>query len=86
VAGTGFATLAATLPSINAVAVAGVVLLLGVDRFMNEAGAVTSLIGNGVATIAIAKCDGALNREQRSPGGFIAMAMPNQLNARRRDR
>ena len=40
----------------------GLVLLLGVDRFMNEARAVTNLIGNGVATIAIAKWDGALDQ------------------------
>ena len=43
------------------VPVTGLVLLLGVDRFMNEARAVTNLIGNGVATIAIAKWDGALD-------------------------
>ena len=40
----------------------GLVLLLGVDRFMNEARAVTNLIGNGIATIAIAKWDGALDQ------------------------
>ncbi|GHH55077.1 C4-dicarboxylate transporter DctA [[Pseudomonas] boreopolis] len=55
VAGAGFVTLAATLSSIHTVPVAGLVLLLGVDRFMNEARAVTNLIGNSVATIAIAK-------------------------------
>jgi aerobic C4-dicarboxylate transport protein len=64
VAGAGFVTLAATLSSIHTVPVAGLVLLLGVDRFMNEARAVTNLIGNGVAVIAIAKSDGAFNREQ----------------------
>ena len=58
-AGAGFVTLAATLSSIHAVPVAGLVLLLGVDRFMNEARAVTNLIGNAVATIAVAKWDGA---------------------------
>ena len=46
VAGAGFVTLAATLSSIHTVPVAGLVLLLGVDRFMNEARAVTNLIGN----------------------------------------
>jgi aerobic C4-dicarboxylate transport protein len=64
VAGAGFVTLAATLSSIHTVPVAGLVLLLGVDRFMNEARAVTNLIGNGVATIAIAKWDGAFNWKQ----------------------
>jgi aerobic C4-dicarboxylate transport protein len=62
VAGAGFVTLAATLSSIGTVPVTGLVLLLGVDRFMNEARAVTNLIGNGIATIAIAKWDGALNQ------------------------
>ncbi len=61
VAGAGFVTLAATLSSIHTVPVAGLVLLLGVDRFMNEARAVTNLIGNGVATIAIAKWDNAFD-------------------------
>jgi aerobic C4-dicarboxylate transport protein len=64
VAGAGFVTLAATLSSIHTVPVAGLVLLLGVDRFMNEARAVTNLIGNGVATIAVAKWDGAFDRQQ----------------------
>jgi aerobic C4-dicarboxylate transport protein len=64
VAGAGFVTLAATLSSINTVPVAGLVLLLGVDRFMNEARAVTNLIGNGVATIAIARWDGAFDQSK----------------------
>jgi aerobic C4-dicarboxylate transport protein len=64
VAGAGFVTLAATLSSIHTVPVAGLVLLLGVDRFMNEARAVTNLIGNGIATIAIAKWDGAFDQKQ----------------------
>jgi aerobic C4-dicarboxylate transport protein len=64
VAGAGFVTLAATLSSFHTVPVAGLVLLLGVDRFMNEARAVTNLIGNGVATIAVAKWDGAFDRQQ----------------------
>jgi aerobic C4-dicarboxylate transport protein len=41
--------------------VAGLVLLLGVDRFLNEARAVTNLIGNGVATIVVARWEGALD-------------------------
>ncbi|NLS20692.1 C4-dicarboxylate transporter DctA [Rhizobium sp. P40RR-XXII] len=63
VAGAGFVTLAATLSSFHAIPVAGLVLLLGVDRFMNEARAVVNLIGNGIATIAIAKWEGALDQE-----------------------
>ncbi|KAB1069886.1 C4-dicarboxylate transporter DctA [Methylobacterium planeticum] len=62
VAGAGFVTLAATLSSIHTVPVAGLVLLLGVDRFMNEARAVTNLIGNAVATIAVARWEGAFDR------------------------
>jgi DAACS family dicarboxylate/amino acid:cation (Na+ or H+) symporter/aerobic C4-dicarboxylate transport protein len=61
VAGAGFVTLAATLASLHKIPVAGLVLLLGVDRFINEARAVTNLIGNGVATIAIARWDRALD-------------------------
>ncbi len=63
VAGGRFVTLAATLSTFPDIPAAGLVLLLGVDRFMNEARAVTSLIGNGVATIAIAKWEGALDAE-----------------------
>jgi aerobic C4-dicarboxylate transport protein len=62
VAGAGFVTLAATLSSVGTIPVSGLVLLLGVDRFMNEARAVTNLIGNGIATVAIAKWDGALDQ------------------------
>jgi len=61
VAGGGFVTLAATLASLHKIPVAGLVLLLGVDRFINEARAVTNLIGNGVATLAIARWDKALD-------------------------
>ena len=61
VAGAGFVTLAATLASLHKIPVSGLVLLLGVDRFINEARAVTNLIGNGVATLAIARWDQALD-------------------------
>jgi len=64
VAGGGFVTLAATLASLHQIPVAGLVLLLGVDRFINEARAVTNLIGNGVATLVIARWDGALDRQR----------------------
>ncbi len=64
VAGAGFVTLSATLSAIPAIPVAGIVLILGVDRFLNEARAVTNLIGNGVATLAIARWDGALDVAQ----------------------
>jgi len=64
VAGAGFVALAATLASMHKIPVSGLVLLVGVDRFLNEARAVTNLIGNGVATIAIARWEGALDRKQ----------------------
>ena len=55
VTGSGFITLAATLASMGNIPVAGMVLLLGVDRFMSEARAITNTIGNAVGTMAIAK-------------------------------
>lgn len=55
VTGGGFIVLAATLSSIDKLPVAGIALLLGVDRFMSEARAITNLIGNTVATLVIAK-------------------------------
>jgi len=61
VTGSGFITLAATLSAFPAIPVAGLTLLLGVDRFMSEARAITNLIGNAVATMVIAKWDGALD-------------------------
>lgn len=62
VTGAGFITLAATLMVVPSVPVAGLALILGVDRFMSEARAVTNIIGNGVATIVIARWEGALDR------------------------
>jgi aerobic C4-dicarboxylate transport protein len=64
VAGAGFVALAATLASMHSIPVSGLVLLLGVDRFLNEARAVTNLIGNGVATLAVARWEGALDRNR----------------------
>jgi len=61
VTGGGFVTLAATLASTGKLPVAGLALLLGVDRFMSEARAITNLIGNGVATMAIARWEGDLD-------------------------
>jgi aerobic C4-dicarboxylate transport protein len=61
VTGSGFITLAATLASMGKIPVAGMVLLLGVDRFMSEARAITNTIGNAVATMAIAKWVGAID-------------------------
>jgi len=64
VTGSGFVTLAATLAAFPTIPVAGLTLLLGVDRFMSEARAITNLIGNAVATMVIARWDGALDLER----------------------
>ena len=55
VTGAGFITLAATLPVVEHIPVASVALILGIDRFMSEARAITNFIGNAVATIVVAK-------------------------------
>ena len=59
--GGAFVTLAATLSAFPVVPVAGLALLIGIDRFMSEARALTNLIGNGVATVFIARWEGALD-------------------------
>jgi aerobic C4-dicarboxylate transport protein len=64
VTGSGFITLAGTLSAVRTLPVAGVGLILGIDRFMSEARALTNLVGNGVATVVVAKWCGALD-EQR---------------------
>jgi aerobic C4-dicarboxylate transport protein len=61
VTGGGFVTLAATLSATGVLPVEGLALLLGVDRFMSEARAITNLIGNGVATVVVAKMEGEFN-------------------------
>ncbi|MDB5134211.1 MAG: glutamate/aspartate:proton symporter GltP [Mucilaginibacter sp.] len=58
VTGSGFIVLTSTLAAIKVIPVEGVAILLGVDRFMSEARAITNVIGNGVATIVIAKSEG----------------------------
>lgn len=66
VTGSGFITLAATLASTDSVPVAGMALILGVDRFMSEARAITNFIGNTVATLVVARWDGSY--DATSPG------------------
>lgn len=61
VTGSGFIVLAATLATVGHIPVASIALILGVDRFMSEARALTNLIGNGVATLVVAKWEGALD-------------------------
>lgn len=62
VTGGGFITLAATLSTLHDIPVAGLALLLGVDRFMSEARALTNLIGNGIATLVVANWENSLDR------------------------
>jgi aerobic C4-dicarboxylate transport protein len=64
VTGSGFIVLAATLSAVGDVPVAGLAIILGIDRFMSEARALTNLVGNGVATIVVAKWTGELNQKQ----------------------
>jgi aerobic C4-dicarboxylate transport protein len=61
VTGSGFIVLAATLSSVGNVPVAGLALIFGIDRFMSEARAVTNMIGNGLATLVVAKWTGELD-------------------------
>ena len=64
VTGSGFIVLAATLSSVGTIPVASIALILGVDRFMSEARALTNLIGNGVATVVVSRWEGALDVER----------------------
>ena len=74
VTGAGFITLAATLAVVPTIPIASLALLVGVDRFMSECRALTNLIGNGVATLAVAASENELDRERltaelaRGPG------------------
>jgi aerobic C4-dicarboxylate transport protein len=87
VTGGGFITLAATLASTSTLPIAGLTLLIGVDRFMSEARAITNLIGNGVATMVVARWEGALDLPRalrildagRDPEDAVASAAAPEL-------
>ncbi|QRM32679.1 dicarboxylate/amino acid:cation symporter [Microvirga sp. VF16] len=64
ITGAGFITLAATLSVVPAVPVAGMALILGIDRFMSECRALTNLVGNAVASIVVARWEGELDEEK----------------------
>ena len=64
ITGSGFIVLAATLSAVGHVPVAGLALILGIDRFMSEARALTNTIGNGVATLVVAKWSGELDEKR----------------------
>ena len=64
ITGAGFITLAATLSVVPAVPVAGMALILGIDRFMSECRAITNFIGNAVATVVVARWEGELDKNR----------------------
>ena len=76
VTGSGFIILAATLSVVPAVPVAGMAIILGIDRFMSECRALTNTIGNAVATIVIARWEGALDPAQLSAALARTTALP----------
>jgi aerobic C4-dicarboxylate transport protein len=83
VTGAGFITLAATLSIVPAVPVAGMALILGVDRFMSECRSLTNFVGNAVAAIVVARWEGKLDRtrlaatlEGRGPAASAAERAP----------
>jgi aerobic C4-dicarboxylate transport protein len=64
ITGAGFITLAATLAVVPTIPVAGMTLILGIDKFMSECRALTNIIGNGVASIVVSKWEGELDKER----------------------
>jgi aerobic C4-dicarboxylate transport protein len=78
VTGAGFITLAATLAIVPQIPIASLAMILGVDRFMSQCRAITNLIGNGVATLVIAKWEGELDTAQlkRALDGAPAESLP----------
>jgi aerobic C4-dicarboxylate transport protein len=84
VTGAGFITLAATLSIVPSVPVAGMALILGIDRFMSECRSLTNFIGNAVATIVVARWDGALDRDQLAAAlsGVPARPLPGASDAK----
>lgn len=80
VTGSGFITLAATLSIVPSVPVAGVALILGVDRFMSECRSLTNFIGNAVATIVVARWERALDRDALDRA-LSGSALPESLSA-----
>lgn len=84
VTGSGFITLAATLSVVPTIPVAGLALILGIDRFMSEARALTNLVGNGVATIVVSRWENELDREKLSAALDQGAAVEEELEDARR--
>ena len=87
VTGAGFITLAATLSIVPTVPIAGMALILGVDRFMSECRSLTNFIGNAVATIVVARWEGGLDRDKLNAAlsgklpEFVPAAIPAAATA-----
>lgn len=79
VTGSGFITLAATLAVVPSIPVAGMALILGIDRFMSEARALTNFVGNSVATLAVSRWEGKLDT------GMLREALAAQEDPRSRE-
>lgn len=83
VTGSGFITLAATFATIPTIPVAGLALILGIDRFMSEARALTNLVGNGVATVVVSRWENELDMARMSQvlnnGGDLEVDDPDLL-------
>jgi aerobic C4-dicarboxylate transport protein len=78
ITGAGFITLAATLSVVPSVPVAGLALILGIDRFMSECRALTNLVGNAVATVVVARWEGEL--DQSKFAAALAGALPEEVD------
>ncbi|ATQ44034.1 dicarboxylate/amino acid:cation symporter [Caulobacter mirabilis] len=85
VTGAGFITLAATLAVVPQVPIAALALIVGIDRFMSECRALTNLVGNGVATLVVARWEGELDREvlarelDRGPSPLVEAHMADAM-------
>jgi len=81
ITGAGFITLAATLSVVPSVPVAGMALILGVDRFMSECRALTNFIGNAVATLVVARWEGELDEAKlaRALAGTADDSLPADI-------
>ena len=75
VTGAGFVTLAATLAVVPEIPIAGMTLILGIDKFMSECRALTNVIGNSVATVVVANWEKQLDKEQLK----YCLANPNKI-------
>jgi aerobic C4-dicarboxylate transport protein len=81
VTGAGFITLAATLSIVPSVPVAGMALILGVDRFMSECRSLTNFIGNAVATVVVSRWEGALDQDRFNAAMRGEMPRVDQMRA-----